>query len=101
MDKQTIIQTINQHLTKSDKEYYQDYYIGITNDIVERLFGYHQVDKDNDWWIHCKADTEEISREVEKFYLEKGMDGGTGGGTPNDPPLYVYCYEIGEHTKER
>lgn len=101
MDKETIIQTINHHLTKSEKEFYQDYYIGITNDVDERLFSYHQVDKESDWWIHCKADTEEISREVEKCFLDKGMDGDTGGGNPNTPPLYVYCYEIGEHTKER
>lgn len=101
MDKSSIIKRINEHLSKSIKEYYQNYYIGITNDVKERLFNYHKVDEGNDWWIYCRADTEEICREVEKFYLDKGMDADTGGGNPNTPPTFVYCYEINEHTKER
>lgn len=100
MSYEEIIKDIEEHLKISSKPLYSDFYIGITEDIQERLFGYHQVVDKTDWWIYCRADTEGIARDVEKFYLEKGMDGGTGGGTGKGNTQYVYCYEINEHTKE-
>lgn len=99
MTYEKIITEINQHLGKSDKEYYQDYYVGITNDVDERLFGFHQVPKLGHWFIYCPADTDEIARNVEKYFLELGMDGGVGGGTAESK--IVYCYEKSPKTKER
>lgn len=96
-----IIKSIDDHLSKSPKHYYKEYYIGITDNIEERLFGYHKVNRNSDWWIYCRADTEEIARDVEAYYLGKGMDGGTGGGKGNGQTKYVYCYEITNNTKER
>lgn len=43
MTAQEIIREISNHLTKSSKQYYSDYYIGITNDIERRLFDEHNV----------------------------------------------------------
>lgn len=96
-----IIQSIEEHLKKSTKLFYSDFYIGITEDIRDCLFGYHQVEEKTDWWIYCFADTEEIARKIEKFYLQKGMDGGVGRDKDNGETKYVYCYEINEHTIER
>lgn len=98
MTKQEIINAINEYLQESVKEHYQDYYIGITSDVEERLFGAHKVPKDNYWWIYCPADTEEIAREVEKYFLDLGMSGGTGGGTGDGDVRIVYCYELGPET---
>ena len=96
-----IIKSIDEHLSKSAKQYYKDFYIGITDNIDERLFGYHKVNKNTDWWIYCNGDTEDIARQVESYYINKGMDGGKGGGKGNGTTRFVYCYEITDNTKER
>ncbi len=92
-----IIADFNEHLAKSKKQYYSDFYVGITNDIERRLFTEHNVDK-NDWWIYCSAINKIEAQSVEEYFLEKGMKGDTGGGT--DDSTYVYCYEITPSTKE-
>jgi hypothetical protein len=40
-----IIADVEEHLTKSNKRYYSDFYVGITNDIERRLFTEHNVNK--------------------------------------------------------
>lgn len=45
MTKQAIIDAIEEHLGKSYKKYYPDFYIGITSDIESRLFEAHNVPK--------------------------------------------------------
>lgn len=42
-----IIVDVEEHLTKSNKRYYSDFYVGITNDIERRLFAEHNVEKKN------------------------------------------------------
>ena len=39
-----------------------------------------------------------VARQVEKHYLDKGMQGGDGEG--NNESNIVYCYEVSEETKE-
>lgn len=39
--KEEIIKDIDNHLQKSGKQYYSDFYVGITNDIERRLFEEH------------------------------------------------------------
>lgn len=73
-------------------------YIGITNNIDRRLFGFHKVPKENYWWICLPADDAGTARKIERYYLEKGMQGGTGGGNNNSK--IVYCYEISKKTRE-
>lgn len=96
--KEEIISDIDAHLAKSRKEYYSDFYIGITNDVDRRLFNEHGVRRENDWWIYRAAEDKETAQEVEEYYLAKGMHGDTGGGT--DETIYVYCYEVANHTRE-
>ena len=95
-DFDEIIADIDQHLTRSDKLYYSDYYIGITNDVNRRLFEEHNVSKDNAWWIYREADDKETAQSVEEYYLQKGMQGDAGGGTIQS--RYVYCFEITNDT---
>lgn len=94
--KGEIINDIDSHLRESTKEYWSDFYIGITNNIERRLFEEHNVNKENDWWIWRKALDKGTAQEVEEYYLAKGMEGNTGGG--NKDTVYVYCYEITENT---
>lgn len=100
MSYDDLIKDIDAHLQKSRKQYYSDFYLGITDNIQERVFGYHKVPQMGHWYITRGADTEQIARDVEKHYLDLGMDDGTGGGTGGDTRI-VYCYEIGPNTKER
>lgn len=99
MTYQAILDAFNEHLQKSSKKYWSDYYVGITDNIDERLHGFHKVPKKGHWFIWCPADSEEIARDVEKYFLGKGMDGAPGGG--DDDTTFVYCYEIGPNTRER
>ena len=94
-----IITAINEHLGNSLKQHWKDFYVGITDNVDERLFGFHKVPEEGYWFITCPADSEDIARDVEKHFLTKGMDGGTGGG--DEDTTFVYCYEIGPNTRER
>lgn len=96
--KEQIIADIDAHLQKSDKKYYSDFYIGITNDIERRLFTEHNVSRTDAWWIFREATNKTTAQEVEEYYLENGMKGDTGGGTEDS--TFVYCYEITNKTKE-
>ncbi len=93
-----IISDFEEHLAKSNKQYYSDFYVGITNDIERRLFTEHNVDKNDSWWIYRTATNKTEAQNVEEYFLSKGMEGDTGGGTDNS--IYVYCYEIASSTKE-
>ena len=100
MNELMIRQAIDSHLGRSRKEYYNDFYIGITDNIEERLFGFHKVPREGHWYIWRPADSAETARKIERYYLAKGMDGDTGGG--DGDTRYVYCYEIKKGTtKER
>ena len=69
--------------TKSKKDNIQ--IIGITNDPD------HRKEEHNNpkFWMQWLADTVTIARNVETYFLEKGMKGDTGGG---DNPNYVYIF---------
>lgn len=96
--KNEIISDFDAHLSKSKKEYWSDYYVGITNDVERRLFTEHNVSKENAWWIFREAVDKATAQAVEEYYLDKGMKGDTGGGT--DGSVFVYCYEIKTSTNE-
>lgn len=93
-----IIKRFDEHLGKSGKRYYSEFYIGISNDAAKRLFEQHHVDKDNSWWIYTTAESSQVARNVEKHYLDLGMRGGTGGGDENSD--MVYCYVVTPTTSE-
>jgi len=98
MTKNDIINEITDYINSScpNNTPYSQLYIGIANDGEDRVFNDHCVDKDKDVWIICPSDTEQIARDVEKHFLNLGMDGGTGGGKNIN---YVYCFLQNEHTK--
>lgn len=97
-DFNTIVNEINEHLSKSGKRYFSDFYIGITNDVERRMFGEHNVSKEKGWWIYRTATDSETAREIESLFLERGMRGDTGGG--NEASNIVYCYAVSPTTIE-
>lgn len=97
-DFQTIINDINNHLSKSGRRFYSDFYIGITNNVERRMFIEHNVVKEKSWWIYRTAINSETARKIENYFLEKGMRGDNGGG--NDTSNIVYCYAVSPTTIE-
>lgn len=93
-----IIAAFDEHLQRSGRSFYNEFYIGVTNDAARRLFQEHNVDKEHSWWIYRTAENSEIAREVEKYYLDLGMRGGPGGG--DDSARMVYCYVVTPTTTE-
>lgn len=65
-------------------------YIGITKDPIRRLFHEHKITDEDYWWTYIKADSEETARAVERYFIEMGMQGGTGGG--DNESVFVYCF---------
>ncbi len=65
--------------------YYRAWTIGVTDD-PDRRRREHGNPKS---WYHWDADSEQIARNVEAYFIEKGMKGDTGGGGKAD---YVYIF---------
>lgn len=77
----------------------QDWYVGITCDLPERLFGFHGVQEGNQFiYVECSCD--EVARTVEYYFTNiLHCDGDTGGG--NEGSNIVYAYRIAANTRER
>lgn len=88
-DVQTIVSEFNAHIRKQGGNF-ENWYVGITQDIEQRLFGDHKVPRKDHWFIHREAFTSDDARAVEKAFLEWGCDGGTGGG--DEDTCFVYAY---------
>lgn len=95
-----IVSKINEHLSKSGKRYYSEFYIGVSKDAIKRLFEEHHVDKENSWWIYTTAISSEVARQVEKHFIDLGMRGGTGDENENENSNMVYCYVVTPTTTE-
>lgn len=97
--KETIIAAIMDYMNKHcpNGTPYSKLYIGIAKDAKDRLFNGHGVDKDKDPWIYDTASSAAVAREIEKHFLDKGFDGGPGGG--DDETKMVYCFLQGPHAR--
>ena len=92
-----IIPAINNFAKQSSKSYYDEFYIGITNDPQRRL-AEHNVDPHTGRFVWYEATNKTTAQTVEEYFLSKGMKGDTGGGQLNS--TYVYCYEITPYTRQ-
>ncbi len=66
-------------------ERYSAWTIGVTDDPAGRKTQHGNPGS----WRQWNADSETAARDVEKHFLDKGMNGGTGGGGKAD---YVYIF---------
>jgi hypothetical protein len=80
MKKQEIIEKIENIVN-----YYSVWTIGITSDPAQRKKVYGNPAS----WTQWKADCEQIARDVEMYFLDKGMNGRTEVGKS---PNYVYIF---------
>ena len=87
MNKRELINAIEK---KRGRTSYGVWTIGITNDPKRRKKEHENDGEDVTYWKDWLADSLKIAREVESYFLEKGMKGGTGG--PVETPTYVYVF---------
>jgi len=64
---------------------YSAWTIGVTDDPARRR---REHGNPSDWY-QWDADSEQVARNVEAYFVEKGMKGDTGGGGGAD---YVYIF---------
>lgn len=86
----TAEQIYNEILTYVGSSNFANWYVGVTNNIEERLFGYHKVHRTDGAWYHGMAIDHTHSRAVESGLIKLGFDGGTGGG--DEKAAYVYAF---------
>ena len=91
-----IINDINAYM-KQGTASNASWYVGITGDIEQRLFGYHKVNR-NGRWIWCQATNHHEARAIEMAYHDAGCKGSHGGG--DHTAIYIYAYLIAHYTKE-
>lgn len=76
---------------------YSDWYVGITADPRQRLFGDHKVKELGDAWIYRDSHNDTNARVVEIYFHRKGCDGGGGGGDYQS--RYAYAYKKAYQTE--
>lgn len=97
MNYQQIISDIDSYIQENGGSYGL-WYIGIATKPKTRLFNDHNVLENGGAWIHIPADTEQTARNAEQYFLDKGCDGGSGGG--DSSTSHVYAYLKTSYTKE-
>jgi len=67
--------------------------IGITHDLVERKKYWKETEKKNtDYWSDWEADSLSDAQDIESDFINKGMQGGTGGDLSFRSTTYIYVF---------
>jgi len=73
------------------------WYVGISSDPRTRLSSGHGVREKGDAWIYRTANSSQVAREIEGYFVTVfGTDGGLGGGDLSTNK--VYAYKKARHT---
>lgn len=78
--------------------YYSEFYIGIAADPIDRLTNGHGVNTNIPNVYSTTPMHTDAARAIEKYFLNKGARGGSGGGDSNTQ--YVYAYKITPQTRQ-
>ena len=68
----------------------RDWYVGVAADPRARLFRHHNASEQQGAWIYRELRTDDESRQVERYFLAKGCEGGDGGGDWQSKFAYLY-----------
>ena len=96
-DRNAITEEIKAHIRKQGGAYCS-WYVGVTSDIEQGLFGDHNVPAQNEWYICRQAFTPADARAIEAGLLRLGCDGGTK--CRDDAAVFVYAYLKTPATKQ-
>ncbi len=95
-DESTIKTEIKNHIT-SEGGAYSNWYVGIAKDARQRLFEDHKVKEKGDAWIHRQAESDDVARKIEDYFVNTlKTDGNPGGG--DEKTVFVYAYKKQSHT---
>jgi hypothetical protein len=92
-----VILSVAAHVQKCGGTY-SSWYVGIATDARSRLFNDHAVRENGDCWIYQECKESNTAREIEDYFLNQGMDGGSGGG--DYASKSVYAYKKSANTRE-
>jgi len=91
-----IISDIKDYI-RNNGSVYSSWYVGIAKDPRDRLFNGHNVHQNGDAWIYREAESSQVARDVENYFINTlGTDGGPGGGDWQSNN--VYAYKKNSHT---
>ncbi|HOX28054.1 MAG TPA: hypothetical protein PLQ76_02740 [bacterium] len=89
MKSQDVIKEVESYLY-GQSNCRKNWYVGITAYPEKRLFLDHNVKSFSSGYKCWDCGSDTIARFVEKHFIEKGCDGGSGGGDRNSRYFYVY-----------
>ncbi len=88
MDYHTLIKRMEIYMSKFEGDY-SDWYVGITKDLDEGLLNSHKLEE-NGIWISFGADTDEVAKKIEKYFLDKKTEGNPTDLEDDSRIVYVY-----------
>lgn len=89
MDRSRIISEIEGRVNRTEKKDYTVWTVGVTDTPKIRKDQHDDSGKDVKPWKDWSTDSEKDGRDIEEYFLDKGMDGDTGGG---GSASYVYIF---------
>ena len=89
MDKSRIISEIEDRISRSKTEDYSTWTMGITNTPKIRKDQHDNEGKDVKHWKDWSTDNEKDGKNIEEYFLDKGMKGDAGG---RGSASYVYIF---------
>lgn len=67
--------------------------IGLTHDLDERKAYWKNTEKETvTYWSDWIADSLSDAQDIEAYFIDKGMKGGTGGDLSSRKTVYVYVF---------
>lgn len=88
MDKSRIISEIESRVKNSERVDYTPWTVGISDTPKVRKDQHDNDGKDIGHWKDWSIDSEKDGRDIEEYFLGKGMKGDAGGGSAG----YVYIF---------
>jgi len=89
MDKLQIISEIESKVSRSKKEDYSIWTVGVTYTPKIRRDQHDSDGNEVKHWKDWSTNSEKDGRDIEEYFLDKGMNGDTGGG---GSASYVYIF---------
>ena len=89
MDKSQIISEIESRVSRAKKVDYAIWTVGVTDNPDTRKNQHDSDGKEIKHWMNWSTNSEKDGRDIEEYFLDKGMKGDTGGG---GSARYVYIF---------
>ena len=88
--KQEIITDIKTFITTNGGNF-TEWYVGICNDVNNRLAAVHKLNPKLDKWVFRTAPTSAVAKEIEYYFVKiLGAEGASAAGSDIDDKVYAY-----------